>query len=119
MEKVLYLENQDFKNGVIKSYVGRGNPVIIMAQGSYCGYCKMAIPDFQKLANSVSGVVCASIQIDGEESEKQASKLIGKWDPEYKGVPFYLGFNSNGQYVKTHTGGRDTSSLVAFANSLN
>lgn len=119
MEKVAYLEIDDFTpNGDLKSYVNQGFPAIIMAQGNFCGYCKMAKPAFQDLANAGNKVVCCSIEIDGEDSEKAAGKLLNKWDKNYKGVPTYLGFNSQGKYVKTHTGGRDKESLEQFVKTL-
>ena len=119
MEKVAYLEIDDINpNGDLKSYVNNGLPVIIMAQGNFCGYCKTAKPAFQDLAKSNNEVVCCSIEIDGEDSEKAASKLIPKWDKNYRGVPTYLGFNKHGKYIKTHTGGRDKKSLEQFVKTL-
>ena len=119
MEKVAYLERDDFThNGDMKTYVNQGFPAIIMAQGIFCGYCKTAKPAFQDLANSGNQVVCCSIEIDGEDSEKDAGKLLNKWDKNYRGVPTYLGFNKKGKYVRTHTGGRDKASLEEFVKTL-
>ena len=112
MEKVAYLERDDFTpNGDMKTYVNQGFPAIIMAQGNFCGYCKTAKPAFQDLANSGNQVVCCSI-------EKDAGKLLNKWDKNYRGVPTYLGFNKQGKYVRTHTGGRDKASLEDFVKTL-
>ena len=57
MNKVWYLEVQDFDaHGNLKPHVGGGKPVILMAQGNFCGYCQKAKPEFQKLANNINGV---------------------------------------------------------------
>ena len=52
MENVWYLEDTDFVQGALKPYVGKGKPVVVMAQGSYCGYCQTAKPAFQSLSKS-------------------------------------------------------------------
>lgn len=120
MENVAYLEIQDIdQHGNLKQYVTQGKPVVLMAQSNHCGYCKQAKPAFQQFADNVNGnVVASSIQIDGESSEQEASKFLNKWDSNYRGVPTYFGFNKDGVFVKTHEGGRDTSSLINFASGL-
>ena len=119
LENVSYLEIHDLMpSGDLKPYVNNGFPAIIMAQGNFCGYCKTAKPAYQDLANSDIQVVLCTIQIDGSPEEKEAAKLLPKWDKSYRGVPAYFGFNKQGKYVKTHLGGRDTESIKRFANSL-
>jgi thiol-disulfide isomerase/thioredoxin len=118
MENVLYLEESDIVNGILLPHVGQGKPVIVMAQGNFCGYCKSAKPAFVAFSKSDTGVIAASIEIDGEPTEKAAAQYLSKWDSSYRGVPFYIGFGSDGKFKKTHTGGRDADSLITFANSL-
>jgi thiol-disulfide isomerase/thioredoxin len=119
MERVPYLEDGDFNpDGSLKPYVNKGKPLVLMVQGSFCGFCTKAKPDFEKFAHSSQKTVGATLQIDGGESEKKAGSRIPKMDSSYRGVPFYMGFNSSGKFVKSHQGGRDTSSIMAFANTL-
>lgn len=119
MENVAYLEIEDFdSDGNLKPYVGQGKACVIMAQGSFCGYCQQAKPAFQKFANSSKNVVACSIEIDGTQSERDAAKFLNKWDPQYRGVPHYIGFGKDGKFKKVHNGGRDTGSIIAFAGSL-
>ena len=123
MENVAYLEIQDFTpDGNLKHYVNHsittGFPTVLMAQGNFCGYCKIAIPAFQAFAKEGHQVVAACIIIDGEPSEREASKFLKQWDPEYRGVPHYIGFDKTGKFVKIHTGGRDKKSIEEFAMSL-
>tara|TARA_R110002111_G_scaffold118193_1_gene180594 strand:+ start:920 stop:1282 length:363 start_codon:yes stop_codon:yes gene_type:complete len=116
---VLYLEDEDFDgNNNLRPNVSRGLPTIVMAQGSFCGYCQKAKPAYQQLANNIKTVNVATLKIDGNPSEKKASSRLKQLDPSYRGVPTYLGFDKNGRYVKTHSGGRDYNSLLNFANSL-
>lgn len=120
LENVPYLEMNDFTSDMsLKPYVGKGKPVVVMAQGLFCGYCTQAKPAFQKFADQMKGkVVAATIQIDGNKSEKMLGQMIDKLDKSYRGVPTYLGFNSHGKYVGTHNGGRGTKDLLHFASQL-
>ena len=118
MNDVSYLEVQDFNpDGTLKKYVGKGKKVVVMVQGNYCGHCKSAKPAYKDESNSCSDVVLASLQIDGEPSEKQAVKYIKMVDPSYRGVTIYLKYDTNGKFVGTHEGGRDAQSILAFARS--
>ena len=119
MKNVAYLEVTDFNSdGKPKHYVGDGKPILIMAQGNFCGIFKKATPAYEKLAENMNKVFIATILIDGEQSEKDASKFLKQWDTSYRGVPSYFGFDKNGNFKKVHSGGRDKESLETFANSL-
>lgn len=119
MENVGYLEIDDFTpDGNLKPYVGNGKPVVIMAQGNFCGYCKQASPAYAKFAKSNPNVMACSILIDGESSEKDTAKFCKKWDLNHKGVPAYFGFDKMGKFKKVHNGGRDDVAIIEFANSL-
>ena len=119
MENVCYLEIEDVNpDGTLKPHVNLGKPMVVMAQGNFCGYCKQAAPDFQKFASSQDIVLAGSIVIDGEPSEAKLGKMLSSWDKSYQGVPFYLGFNSNGQFVRSHKGNRDANSITEFAKSI-
>ena len=119
MVNVPYLEKEDVNpDGSLKQYVNRGKPCVVMVQGLFCGFCGQAKPDFEKFSHSSKNVVGATVQIDGSPSEKMAGQMITQNDPSYRGVPSYMGFNSQGKYVKTHQGGRDAKSLYQFAQSL-
>jgi thiol-disulfide isomerase/thioredoxin len=119
MTRVPYLEDTDFnQDNSLKAHVGNGKPTVVMAQGVFCGYCSTAKPAFQQFTHTNKNVNGVTIQIDGQPSEKKAGERIKKLDPTYRGVPVYLGFNSEGKFVKVHSGGRDFQSLNTFANSL-
>ena len=118
MENVGYLEIEDFTpDGNLKSYVCSGRPVVIMGQGNFCGYCKQAKPSFAEFAKNGHVGACTIVS-DGGESEKPCAKFFRKWDPSHRGVPAYFGFNKHGKFVKIHTGGRDTKSLIEFSQTL-
>lgn len=119
MENVAYLEVDDFNSdGSIKHDVNNGKPVVLMAQGGFCGYCQQAKPAFAKFAAESTNVIAATIVTDGEAVEKQAAKFIRVWDAGHKGVPAYFGFGSNGKFEKLHGGGRGLSDLKSFAATL-
>jgi len=111
---IAYLESSDF-NG--KSLKPTGKPTVVMVQGTFCGYCTKAKPAFTEFASKTSAFP-STIQIDGGQSEKDAYKIVQQLDPSIRGVPVYLGFDRNGQYVKTHSGGRDAAALMAFSQQL-
>lgn len=115
--RVPYLEGIDINDdGSLKPHVGNGKPVIVFVQGLFCGYCTQAKPDFQSFCKNPN-VVGATVQIDGGPSEKDANAKLKKVNTS-KGVPAYLGFGKQGEFKGVHTGGRDASSLSAFAASL-
>lgn len=114
---VLYLEGQDIKDdGSLMPHVGKGKPVLLMVQANYCGHCVNAKPEFQKMVSALSNVVIATIQSDGDENDKLASKKLGS--KKGQGVPCYMGFDKNGNHVRNHQGGRDVAALSIFANQL-
>jgi thiol-disulfide isomerase/thioredoxin len=113
-----YLEDSDINpDASLKSHVNNGKPVVMMVQGNYCGWCLKAKPDFQKLAEQVPNVVLVTVQTDGGPNDKKASQMLSAVNKS-PGVPAFLGFNSQGKFVKTHDGGRDVQSLKQFALSL-
>jgi thiol-disulfide isomerase/thioredoxin len=122
-----HLENTDFnQNGGLNAGAlrvlqsGKQNkPVIVMIQGSYCGHCKSAVPEFLKLAND-NDVAVACVQIDSElPSEKAVSNITKMNDPDFAGVPSYHVFNSNGSFMKVHNGDRTASALKRSALGIN
>jgi thiol-disulfide isomerase/thioredoxin len=113
-----YLEDMDINdNGSLKPHISKGNPSVVMVQGNFCGYCTQAKPAFEKLAKMLSNVNVYTVQVDGEQSDKKASKQLSSVNSS-PGVPAYLGFDKNGKFVKVHQGGRDQESLKNFALSL-
>jgi thiol-disulfide isomerase/thioredoxin len=119
MKNVPYLDISDFNSdGTLKDLVGKGKCVVIMVQANYCGFCTEAKPAYEKIAKNKNKVVFTTICIDGDEDEKEATTFLKKWDPSYRGVPSYYGFDKRGNFKKVHNGGRDEESLMKFANSL-
>lgn len=119
MENVLYLEVDDFhSNGKLRPYVNEGKCTLLMAQGDFCGFCTKAKPAFQQLATNSKDIVCATIRIDGDKTEREAAKFLKVWYSGYQGVPTYFGFDKHGNFKKVHEGGRDVESLRKFAESL-
>ena len=116
-ESVAYLEDEDFSGK--KLNVKTGKPVIIILQGSFCGYCKQMKPAFQSMAKKMKGkVVCATIQIDGNPSEKKlAAKIKDLMPVDYQGVPMVVAYKG-GNFTKEYKGDRSEQSLLEFANSL-
>ena len=115
---ISYLEEQDINpDASLKSHVNNGKPAIMMIQGNFCGYCTQAKPAFQQLSNAVPNIAVITVQIDGGESDKKASQLLAPINKS-PGVPSYLGFDSNGKFVKAHTGARDLPSLKQFVLTL-
>jgi len=100
-----YLESSDFTDS--GSLVGKleNIPVFIMIQGSYCGGCKTAKPDFQRLANE--GIVtCMTIQLDGERESERNLQSSGKLDKIYPGletVPSFVLIKGNKRIPYTNS----------------
>lgn len=115
---IKYLEGSDVNpDGTLQSHVNEGKPVLLMIQGNFCGWCSKAKPAFQELSTLLPNVTLATIQTDGGEPDKQASKNLKSVNSS-PGVPSYLGFDKNGKFVKVHNGDRNVESLKVFAMSL-
>lgn len=108
---VVFLQDKDFKNGKILSK----DKVFVMVQGSFCHYCTQAKPDFVTTSEKFKGkVVFATIQTDGDESEKHLAKQLKKiTGEEMSGVPAYVLFNK-GKFVSMYKGDRDVASISKF-----
>jgi thiol-disulfide isomerase/thioredoxin len=113
---IAYLEINDVKpTGVLKKYVTKGKKTVVMAQGLNCGHCTDAKPAFKEFALKTDGLLtCATICIDGSESEHKLGQKISEWDKNYRGVPTYLIFDTNGNYIETFNDGRDVTSLMTI-----
>lgn len=115
-----YLTNTDFDdNGDLT--INRKNDIcIIMIQASFCGYCKMALPTYQQLAdaNKNPNVFYATIHGDGKEKgEAELNQRIKKIDKTFRGYPSFVAYK-NGKYVKTYNGDRSMDSLKKFVDSI-
>lgn len=122
MSKILinvpYLEGQDINaDGSLKAYVGKGKPVVLMVYGSFCPHCRNAMPAYQDLAKAAKNVTVVTVQSDGGESDKAASRALSKVNTS-PGVPAFLGFGKDGKFKGMHNGGRDMQALMAFAQGL-
>jgi len=114
---IVFLQDTDFKNETLSGKLS-AKKVFVMVQGSFCGYCTTAKPDFIKAKNQSNGsVVFATILIDGDSSEKSLAKQLSKiTKTDMGGVPAYLLFN-NGKFISIYTGGRDVKSILQFINN--
>lgn len=122
MSKVLinvpYLEPKDINaDATLKSYVGKGKPVVVLVYGAFCPHCRNVMPAYQDLAKNSKNVAIVAVQTDGDVSDKEASKALSSVNKS-PGVPAFLGFDKSGKFVKMHSGGRDIQALTTFANSL-
>ena len=118
---VIYLEDDDIDElGTISDYIitlSGGKPILLMIQGSFCGWTQKAKPAFQEHANITNqGIQHATILIDGNESEKALGKRIKKFIKDYNGVPTFVLF-VNGRYISTHTGPRTVDGFNTFLST--
>lgn len=112
MEGVAYLENNDFDDkGNLK--IKTSKPVVILLQGSFCGYCHQFIPEYLKAANMLKNkVIFSTIQIDGNDDEKKLGNKIMKMI-DAKGVPTIILYK-NGKYSGTYEGPRKAEALTDY-----
>jgi len=117
---VAYLDTNDFDdNGnLINPLIPTTVPVFIMIQANFCGYCKIAKPDFQTFAqNNLGKFFCASIQADSQNPDVQALKnKMGNIYPGLQGFPSYIIFFQGKRII--YSGGRKLSDLQAFADGF-
>ena len=113
---IVHLEVNDFKGKVLcfqdKPVEGKW---LCMIQGSFCGYCTQAKPEFIKASRMAKGkAVFCTVQIDGSEGEQKLSKKL-KTITGYDlgGVPAYILFE-DGKSKALHKGNRDSVTLIEF-----
>nr|QBK85272.1 MAG: thioredoxin [Iridovirus LCIVAC01] len=93
-------------------------PVVVILQGAFCGYCKTMHPNFQSFADKMKNkVTCATVQIDGNESEKRLGKRLDKIMGKFLGVPTVIAFKG-GSFYREYKGDRSEQSLIEFGNNL-
>lgn len=119
---VYYLKRNIFNsNGEFKNISFFKNKLtIIFIHGDFCGYCKMAKPEFQKAAdlNKNENVLFTSIQIDGtEEGEKECYDILDKILINFSGFPDYAVFYNNVPVFK-QIPGRDYKSILQFTEDF-
>ncbi len=109
-----YLERTDFSDtGDLIGQLG-GKPVLVMIQTGYCGGCKVAKPDFQKVAND-GAITCMTIQLDGDrQSEKDIQEVINNIYPNLETVPNYVLYVNGNQKIPYKGDDRSFSSLKQF-----
>lgn len=123
MTKVLtgipHLEDIDIDtNFVVKKSLSSGKSSFIMIYGTFCGYCKVAYPEIQKLSKSTKDVFVAAIQIDSKEEtvKKLVKRMYSKFNNDIPGVPTFILIQPNGQYT-VHNGKRTYEDFKKFINN--
>jgi glutaredoxin len=120
LKNIPYLQGEDLTdegNLTEKTMkIFKNRPVLVMVQGNFCGYCTDTKPDFQTLTGQ-NDFVCATVQIDGDSTDKEASKKINK-AYDSPGVPTFLCFGRDGKFVKPHDKERTASALKESMKNL-
>lgn len=115
---VVFLEHSDFDNNMKFVHDLERKKLVIMLGGSFCGHCTHTAPIFNEFAKQVRDngldVVPAVVQVDGGDTEKALGQRLGQL-ADVQGIPSFLLFDSNGNYVKKHTGARSLKGLLDFS----
>lgn len=115
-ELVYFLESSDFDDSLKLKYDTEGKNMLIMVGGSFCGYCRMFAPEFNKLATSIKDeTIPAVIQVDGNQKEKELGKMINK-KLTIQGVPSFILYTNSGDMI-LYNGPRDIQNLAKFCKS--
>ena len=125
---IFYLEDTEFdSNYTLSSPITNpktGAPffsgtVVVMVQGKYCGYCTEFKPKFQQVADELSPMEFATIQIDGEQPGEQIFKtdaLTTILGGPLQGVPYVLKFHQ-GRPVDAYSGPQEYEALKQWVLS--
>lgn len=128
---IVYLEDTDF-NSKYQLFSNVRHPqrktqyftdvyVVVLVQGTYCGYCNQFKPVFQQIAEQNSPrLQFATIQIDGKSSgEKifQSDALSSIIQQPLKGVPLVLVFY-NGQITSQYSGDRSYNDFSQYIHQF-
>lgn len=116
---VAYLDSKDFddEGNIINPDIPKDKPVFIMIQANFCGFCKIAKPDFQEFAEKNPDFFCAAIQADSKNPDVLNFKSkINKIYPNLVGFPSYMIYAQGKRIL--YNGGRSYLDLQAFANAF-
>ena len=116
---VVYLDSTDFddEGNIINPLIPTDKPIFIMFQANFCGFCKMAKPDFQEFAEKNPNFFVATIQADSQNPDVANFKnKINKIYPDLVGFPSYM-FYAQGKRI-IYNGGRSYKDLQTFADGF-
>lgn len=113
---VHFLENKDFNNNMKFTQNKEGKPMLLMIMGTFCGHCKESAPMYAKFAlRNVDKVMCTGLIIDSSPDEKQlSSRIKSQLVPQLEGIPAFLLFDKNGNYITMYEGPRTVEGLEEF-----
>ena len=116
---VVYLDSNDFDDdgNIVNPDIPKDKPIFIMIQAIFCGFCKMAKPDFQKFAEKNPNFFVATIQADSKNPNvMNFQNKIKKIYPDLVGFPSYLIYDQGKRII--YNGGRSYIDLQTFADGL-
>ncbi len=99
-DKIKYLTTADFDEQVSSS-----TPTLVDFWATWCGPCKMLAPILEELAESVTGVTIAKVDVDEEEAVAMKYGIMS--------IPTLIMFK-NGKEVAKSVGYKNLSQLKAF-----
>ena len=98
-DAVIELSSSSFEGNRIKSNVTNGLPITVMFYAPWCGYCKMAKPQFSIFSNLVRHQTkMGSLNCDISENKEISQRF------NVKGYPTIIRFDKNGIPVNTYQG---------------
>ena len=114
-DNILYLENQDMDdqgNFVFETDM----PIMVLCQGSYCGWCRKMKPAYVEAALALRGkVLFTTIHADSENAGERELAMRMSKNHEIPGYPAVF-LVKNGRVVKKYEGNRTTQNLIEFAS---
>ena len=118
---VVFLEHSDFDNNMKFVHDLERKKMVVMLGGSFCSHCKHTAPIFNEFAKQIRdndlNIVPAVVQVDGSlDTEKAIGQRLGQL-ADVQGIPSFLLFDSDGNYVKKHTGARSVKGFLEFSES--
>jgi thiol-disulfide isomerase/thioredoxin len=113
---VYFLDNKDFDSNMKFTKNKKKLPMLLMIMGTFCGHCKESAPMYASMAEKNSdNILFTAVIIDSPtDDEKQLGKRLKQLEPKLEGIPAFLLFNGNGNYVSMYDGPRDMKSLLNF-----
>ena len=116
---VVFLYSNDFddEGNIINPDIPKDKPIFIMIQSNFCGFCKMAKPDFLEFAEKNPNCFVATIQADSKRPDVANFKnKIQKIYPDLVGFPSYMIYAQGKRII--YNGGRSYKDLQTFMDGL-
>jgi len=96
------------------SIIKENNLILVEFYAPWCGHCKKLVPEYEKAADELKGVIAIAKMNADEENNRPVAARYG-----IKGFPTLKVFRNGGETVSDYEGERTAEAMVSFLKKQN